>query len=341
MLVLYFADNEKDTVIKMESSEILRLSALADVIGHKYLTHAQQKELILKAGIENSTFYPELELGSAFVKIWRGNDSFSDMASLHSHSFYEIICCTDGGAQYLLETARCHIVQGDILVIPPGISHRRLPLLPEQPHTIYGRYGIWVNAVHLEQLEQSFSGLCLLKKPRILRVKDVETKDLAEHLFRAWKENEENMYLSQAAVYGEAILFLTKLCRAVNDFSQEKPLRLEARQDILDKILIYIDENLSGKITLAGVARCFFVSESYITHQFRHEIGMSFYQYVIQRRLNFARTLIEKGESMEHAAQSAGFCGYSNFYRAFLKEYGIAPSGYRKLWQGTDILEPQ
>lgn len=318
----------------MDSSEILRLSALADAIGRKHLTHSQQRELILKAEIENSAFYQELELEFPFVKIWKGNDSFSDMASLHSHSFYEIICCTDGGAQYLLETSRCHIAQRDLLVIPPGISHRRLPLIPEQPHAIYGRYGMWVNAVHFEQLEQNFSGLCLLKqKPRILRVKDMEIKALEEHLFRAWKENEENMYLSQAAVYGETILFLTKLCRAINDFSQEKPLKLEAEQDILDKILIYIDENLSSKITLAGTARYFFVSESYITHQFRHEIGMSFYQYVTQRRLNFARTLIERGIAMEQVAQSSGFCDYSNFYRAFQKEYGIAPSRYRKLWQ--------
>ncbi len=318
----------------MESSDILRLSALADAIGHKRLTHAQQKELVLKARIENSVFYQELELEFPFVKIWKGNDSFSDMASLHSHSFYEIIYCTDGGAQYLLETSRCHISQRDLLVIPPGISHRRLPLLPEQPRAIYGRYGMWVNAVHLEELEQNFPELCLLKqKPRILRVKDMETKALEEHLFRAWKENEENMYLSQAAIYGEAILFLTKLCRAINNFSQEKSLKLEAEQDILDKILIYIDENLSGKISLAGIARCFFVSESYITHQFQREIGMSFYQYVTQRRLNFARTLIEKGITMEQIAQSAGFSGYSNFYRAFLKEYGIAPSRYRKLWQ--------
>lgn len=316
----------------MKHSEMLRLFAQADSRGRRQLTPAQQRAMIQAAGIEISSFYQEIEMEFPFVEIWRGSDPFCDMESLHSHSFYEIICCTEGGAQYLLGTSRSDITQGDLLVIPPGISHRRLSLLSQLPGATYGRYGMWLNAAHLKELGQSFPGLRLsLHEPLSLHARERETETLQEHLFRAWKEREKNGELSQAAIYGETILFLTGLCRAIQEGSQESSTKQAAEPDILDRILVCIDAGLSERITLAGLAERFFVSESYITHQFRHRIGMSFYQYVIQRRLIYAKTLIEEGMAMEEVALSAGFSSYSNFYRAFLKEYGIAPSGYRAL----------
>ena len=53
--------------------------------------------------------------------------------------------------------------------------------------------------------------------------------------------------------------------------------------------------------------------------------------YVLQRRLNEAKILIAGSVPLTNAAEQAGFCDYSAFYRAFKKEFGISPSRYKNL----------
>ena len=69
---------------------------------------------------------------------------------------------------------------------------------------------------------------------------------------------------------------------------------------------------------------------------------MSFYRYVTQRRLIAAKSLIESGAHLEHAALQSGFQDYSGFYRAFRQEYGISPRQYRQLQTISrgDLLSP-
>ncbi len=59
-------------------------------------------------------------------------------------------------------------------------------------------------------------------------------------------------------------------------------------------------------------------------------MGVSFYQYVIRRRLSAAKNLIQAGAGMEEAAEQAGYSDYSTFFRAFKREYGISPLHYKK-----------
>ena len=44
--------------------------------------------------------------------------------TLRSHTFYEILYCRSGSIQYLLGPDWFHIGRGDIVIIPPGVSHR-------------------------------------------------------------------------------------------------------------------------------------------------------------------------------------------------------------------------
>ncbi len=59
-------------------------------------------------------------------------------------------------------------------------------------------------------------------------------------------------------------------------------------------------------------------------------MGISFYQYVTQRRLVAAKNLILQNIPMEIVAGKVGFSDYSSFYRAFKSEYGISPRQFRE-----------
>lgn len=73
------------------------------------------------------------------------------------------------------------------------------------------------------------------------------------------------------------------------------------------------------------------VSESTVTHLCSKRLGLSFYRYVTQQRLNRARQLMLESGDLTDAAEKAGFRDYTAFFRAFKREYGISPSEYRKI----------
>ena len=90
-------------------------------------------------------------------------------------------------------------------------------------------------------------------------------------------------------------------------------------------------------ITLADTAKHFWVSESKISQTFRQKLGSSFYRCVTQRRLIAAKSLIIQGIPLNEVNERVGFADYSTFFRAFKREYGIAPSQFRELQAGHEI----
>lgn len=310
----------------MKRSEWMKLSNLIRNSGQGCLTPDRLREWTENGGITADAFYQEIEMDSPYTEVWWEQDFLSEIEPLHSHSFYEILYCTEGDIQYLLGTSLHHIGTGDLVVIPPGSSHRRLPFMPNTSH---GRYGLWVNASWFESMGQAFPELMALKNvPSILTVKETAWENIETHFSRAWRETQEQSPLWQVNVYGEIILLLADLCRAFTELASEEKNRKQ-EPDLLEQILSFVEVNLSEKITIADTARHFFISESCITHLFCKKAGLSFYRYVTQRRLIAAKSLIGKGIALEQIGQAVGFGSYSNFYRAFVREYGITPSQFR------------
>jgi len=143
------------------------------------------------------------------------------------------------------------------------------------------------------------------------------------------KEAERQAPGWETVVFANALTLLTHLKRA---FLEEglKPLGAE-QPELLERVIFYVEEHLGEKLTLPGVARHFYVSESTISQTFRKRMGVSFYRCLTQRRLIAAKTMIAEGVALELVSQRVGFSDYSTFYRAFRQEYGISPSRYRKL----------
>ena len=127
----------------------------------------------------------------------------------------------------------------------------------------------------------------------------------------------------------DIITLLTLMGRGIQ---QRTAAVLQAEKpDLLNKVLAYIEEHLSQRITLEETAHHFYVSVSTITQLFRQKMGTSFYRCVTQRRLIAAKALIGEGNALENVSRMVGFADYSSFYRAFKKEYGITPRQYTQL----------
>lgn len=297
-------------------------------------TTAQQMNALLQSiGIDPDNLYQELEMTSRYVDTHRDASFSNEHIHLHSHNFFELLYCRNTcGAEYLMGTQRYQLIRGDIIIVPPGVSHR--PLLPAQMKEPYKRYALWTsneftNAVislmpHLGQ--DIFS-------QKIIRTAGTHWSFLGD-IFRAGVEESERQELGwETAVIGNTVTLLTQLSRAIGDHSASV-MRAE-RPDLLERILAYLEEHLAERITLADVAKHFYISQSTISQLFRQKMNVSFYRFVTQRRLIAAKALIQNNEYLEQVGQLVGFADYSTFYRAFRKEYGISPRQFRKMQEAA------
>ena len=99
-------------------------------------------DTLRQEGVEFQNFYQELEMSEPLVETHKDVSYSNAQLQLHSHTFYELLyCCNDCGAEYLVGADRYRLQKGDIVFVPPGISHR--PLLPEHMQEPYERYVLW------------------------------------------------------------------------------------------------------------------------------------------------------------------------------------------------------
>lgn len=141
-------------------------------------------------------FWKEIQMEDSCteIRIQTNTDNTSHVF-LHSHTFYEILLCKSGNIQYLLGDKRFRIQQGDILLIPPGVSHQ--PLFPEPLKEPYSRYVIWINTAYWHQQCEDFPDLnfafeqCQKRGSYLLRSTRATWSGLFSAASAALKETEE------------------------------------------------------------------------------------------------------------------------------------------------------
>jgi AraC family transcriptional regulator len=100
----------------------------------------------------------------------------------------------------------------------------------------------------------------------------------------------------------------------------------------LKRVLSIIEEQLAEDLSLEKIAAVAGVSPSHLNALFRHSMGMAVHQYVIQRRVEFAKTLL-LGEEMSVAevALEAGFAHQSHLARHMRRALGLPPRQLKRL----------
>ena len=109
---------------------------------------------------------------------------------------------------------------------------------------------------------------------------------------------------------------------------------------IPSKMLLYINENFRGDITLETLAAKFGYHKSYVSRYFKQCFQVGFCEYLSAIRLKNALILMhEQKHSITHCAMESGFNSMRTFYRAFHDEFGCSPKDYMDRLEKNDLLE--
>jgi AraC family transcriptional regulator len=100
----------------------------------------------------------------------------------------------------------------------------------------------------------------------------------------------------------------------------------------LKRVLSFIEEQLAEDLSLENIAAVAGVSPSHLNALFRQSMGMAVHQYVIQRRVEFAKTLLLREElSIGEIALEAGFSHQSHLARHMRRSLGLPPRALKRL----------
>jgi len=95
-----------------------------------------------------------------------------------------------------------------------------------------------------------------------------------------------------------------------------------------DEIVAFIRANLARRIALEELADLAQVSVFQLVRSFRREAETTPYRLIVDLRIEHAKTLLARGESIADAAFGAGFADQSHLTRHFRRRTGFTPKTY-------------
>lgn len=105
---------------------------------------------------------------------------------------------------------------------------------------------------------------------------------------------------------------------------------------IVQQALTIINSDLSAELTLNTLADELHINASYLSAQFKKELGVTLTDYVTQKRINHAIFLINSSDlSVSVIAQRCGIPDLQYFSKIFKKRLGMSPLQYRKMINGN------
>lgn len=107
---------------------------------------------------------------------------------------------------------------------------------------------------------------------------------------------------------------------------------MKGRSDALVRVMNFIDDSLSGNISLNDVAAATFLSPNYVSQLLKKQTGMAFVEWLTARRMEQAQHLLaHTPERVSKIANSVGFEDEAYFTRRFRQRFHLSPTEYRKV----------
>lgn len=123
-------------------------------------------------------------------------------------------------------------------------------------------------------------------------------------------------------------LFLLSRSRLTNGFNYLIS-SLEPQRSFSFQVEQYLRKNLSEKIGLAEVAHYMKTSESLLSHRFKAETGISPMVKLVRVRIEYAKSLLLKGEKLRTIAALTGHSSEYHLSRNFKAVAGVTPREFR------------
>ena len=128
------------------------------------------------------------------------------------------------------------------------------------------------------------------------------------------------------------ILLLTNKIITNQEASELVEINQSQKFSLGEKISAYINDNLTGELSLQAICQIFGYSKYHISHVFKEEVGIPIGAYIAHRRIMLSQKyLLETEKSISEIASDLNFSSPSYFCTNFKKILGYSPSEYLRM----------
>lgn len=249
----------------------------------------------------------------------------------HKHIFSEIFMCGEGSIDISLDDGRLiHVCNGDVLVIPPGISHTVSKITENAKWFVINFLCEQTDVYDSEDLYSSFN--TLYSKKEIIHLND--TKELYTMADSIIRSSDKKNSIIGAMRFSDLILDLVSRIPGSKENSKSEEIfhRNSTLQNYkkLDKL---ITANFNKEDAVKIIYDEMFISVRQLDRISKKQYGMTLHGIITENRLNYAEKCLRGSDMVpEKIALSAGFSSRAAFIRAFEVKYGCTPAAYRKMY---------
>lgn len=230
---------------------------------------------------------------------------------------FKICLALEGEAVWEIE-GRPHLIRaGDIVFLKIG---------QKRHFTAFGKEGFRLCTFTLTR--NAFSGLhhflffleCIKQRKYVLQ--NSPLSPILAEIYEDWKTKAPSRYALASAKLTE---FFIKAERSLN-----LPITPITQKDSqMLEVMDYIDAHITTGIRLSAAAQRAGMTDSAFSRRFSAVNGISFQQYVTQKKIQQALLLLKTtNRKMIDIASDCGFDSISGFYDAFRKQTGTTPSKF-------------
>ena len=104
----------------------------------------------------------------------------------------------------------------------------------------------------------------------------------------------------------------------------------EETSSVMETILKYVDSHYCEEITRDDLVKLVYISPDYCSRLFKKETGKTLSQYLVEKRMEKAKALLDSEISVKNVALQVGYSNFSYFSKLFKEETGMTPMEYRE-----------
>ena len=263
----------------------------------------------------NNLLY-QVSHGFAFI-----NKNDPDIEGPHLHDSFEIYVNVAGDVSFLIGDKISPVQKGEIAFSKPNVIH----------HCIYNKscmvehYVLWVKLPNDSPLinlinSQTFSPFISFNE----QTKEM-LLDLLEKLYLIKDQTDTNAKTLSTAYLLQIFAILNT---GENLFSKKVLNRTLPKE--FSNLLNQIEKNFTNFNKVSDISKEAFVSTATINRWFRKYLHLSPKEYLLTKKLSYAKSLLSKGYTVAEASYTAGFFDSSHFISVFKKRFKQTPFNYKK-----------
>ncbi|MGY2275533.1 MULTISPECIES: AraC family transcriptional regulator [Pseudomonas] len=237
----------------------------------------------------------------------------------HAHEHFSIGAVTTGRSYYHYGVDTFEISAGTVVLMNPGDVHACNPIANEP----WSYQMVYLDTPWLTDLQHQL-GFSTDQGYRPFNTPYTQDPVLYQGLLALYRilvdEQAEHLQKQSALVS-----YFSEVQQRLNP--SHTPLR-EVNQR-LERAAEYIREHCTLALKLEDICGAAELSPSYLIRAFKQYYGLTPHAFLVNQRIQFARTQLRQGELIADVALAAGFADQAHFQRTFKQHFAATPGQYR------------